>query len=84
MEQTTQTTNHPTPDQQATSAPKEASRLLRLPEVLSRTGIKASTTLYDMIRRGEFPKPLKVGRMSYWSAAAVHRWIDALEAGGAA
>ena len=69
---------------QTEPAPLPAPRLLRLPEVLSRTGIKASTTLYDMIRRGEFPKPVKVGRMSYWPAEAVHRWIDALEAGGAA
>lgn len=77
-------TNHPAPDQQATSALKEASRLLRLPEVKALTGLKSNTTVYDMIRRGEFPKPIKVGRMSYWPAEAVHRWIDTVVGAGAA
>ena len=70
---------------QTTSALQGASRLLRLPEVLSLTGIKANSTLYGMIRRGDFPKPVKVGRMSYWPTAAVQRWIDTVQgAGGAA
>jgi len=83
MNQTTQT-NHPAPDQQDTPILSEAAHLLRMPEVRALTGIKANSTVYDMIRRGKFPKPVKVGRMSYWSAAAVHRWIEAvLEAGAA-
>lgn len=82
MEQTTQS-NPPAPEQ-ATSALREASRLLRLPEVKALTGLKSNTTVYDMIRRGEFPKPIKVGRMSYWPAEAVHRWIDTVVGAGAA
>lgn len=76
-------TNPPAPEQ-ATSALREASRLLRLPEVKALTGLKSNTTVYDMIRRGEFPKPVKVGRMSYWPAEAVHRWIDTVVGAGAA
>lgn len=72
----TQTTNTPTVSEQATSALQGTSRLLRMPEVLSLTGIQAKSTLYDMVRRGAFPKPVKIGRMSYWPAEAVHRWID--------
>jgi len=51
------------------------SKLLRLPSVKERTGFRKSH-LYEMIRRGEFPAPLKIGRRSVaWDSAAVEAWI---------
>ena len=52
-------------------------RLLRKDEVLYVTGIKASSTLYDMIRRGDFPAPYKLtSRTSVWKYKDVAHFID--------
>jgi predicted DNA-binding transcriptional regulator AlpA len=39
-------------------------------------GVKSPATLYEMIRRGDFPKPyaITVGRKG-WSLAEVQQWI---------
>ena len=50
-------------------------RLLRRLEVADLTGIKANSTLYDMIRRGDFPPPVKLGRSSAWRESEVRQWI---------
>lgn len=51
--------------------------LIRLPEVEKRTGLKRAH-LYQLARRGEFPKPLKIGaRASAWKASAVDAWVAA-------
>ena len=53
-----------------------ATQILRLPAVRERTGL-SRTTVYDFIRRGEFPPPIKLGaRASGWDAEAVERWIQ--------
>jgi prophage regulatory protein len=50
-------------------------RLIKLPEVERLTGMKRSA-IYELIQRGAFPKPVKVGaRSSMWSYAAVQAWI---------
>ena len=50
--------------------------LLRLSEILKRTGLSRST-LYSMISKNEFPSPLKIGaRASAWVESEVNRWID--------
>jgi prophage regulatory protein len=50
-------------------------RLIRLPQVESLTGLKRAH-IYGLARRGQFPKPLKVGaRASAWRASQVHAWI---------
>jgi len=50
-------------------------RLLRLPSVESLTGLKRAH-LYNLARKGLFPKPLKIGaRASAWQASEVHAWI---------
>ncbi len=50
-------------------------RLLRLPVVESLTGLKRAH-LYNLARKGQFPKPLKIGaRASAWQASAVQNWI---------
>lgn len=50
-------------------------RIIRLPEVLDRVGVR-KTTLYAMIKRGEFPAQIKLGRISGWSEREVQIWID--------
>lgn len=34
-------------------------------------------TVYRLIRRDGFPRPIKVGAASRWDAAAVQNWINA-------
>jgi prophage regulatory protein len=48
---------------------------LRRAEVRRRTGL-ANSSLYDLIRRGEFPKPfrLSAGRVA-WVEAEVDTWL---------
>ena len=57
-------------------------RILRLPEVLDRTGLKKST-LYRRMAAGEFPQQAKLGgansRAVGWLAEEVHAWIDGLK-----
>jgi prophage regulatory protein len=50
---------------------------------MERVGYRKSQ-LYDLIRRGEFPAPVKIGaRAVAWDAAAVESWIrDRIAAGG--
>jgi prophage regulatory protein len=49
-------------------------RLIRLPEVLTLTGLPKST-LYNMVRQGRFPKPQKMGRISLWRLSDVNRFV---------
>lgn len=49
-------------------------RLLRLPEVMDRTGCKRAK-LYQMVARGEFPKPVKIDACARWPESAIDRWI---------
>ncbi len=51
-------------------------RLLPLPEVESRSGFKSSF-LYQLIKQGAFPKPLKIGVSSRWRESEVQAWIAA-------
>jgi prophage regulatory protein len=53
----------------------DALTLIRLPRVMDRVGYRKSQ-LYDMVRRGDFPAPVKIGaRAVAWDAAAVDAWI---------
>lgn len=59
-----------------------ADTLLRRPEVESRTGLSRST-IYDWMKRGDFPQPVKLGvRLVAWRESDVVAWLDALEARG--
>jgi prophage regulatory protein len=62
--------------------PSEAERgplcLLRLPEVSQRTGVKR-TTIKELVRRGLFPRPVKISpetnaRAEGWSSWEVFDW----------
>ena len=54
---------------------QEVDRLLRLREVVSIVGVSRAT-LYEMIRRGEFPAPVRIGaRAVGWRQSEVQRWL---------
>ena len=50
-------------------------RLIRLPQVKAMVGLGRSS-IYDKIKRGEFPKQIKLGRSSGWVEAEVQTWIS--------
>lgn len=55
----------------------QAHRLLRLKEVIERTGL-SKNTIYDWIRKGAFPAQIELGGRSVaWSEAEVDTWIQA-------
>ena len=50
-------------------------RLLRLPEVEALVGLRKST-IYDAMKRGEFPIPVKLSRRAVcWPASSIEAWI---------
>lgn len=50
-------------------------RLLRLPEVKHQIGL-GRTSIYSMIKAGEFPSPVSIGaRAVAWDSAEVEAWI---------
>ncbi len=54
-------------------------KLLRRPEVEARTGLSRST-LYDWMKRGEFPRPVKLGtRLVAWRESEISAWLDSRE-----
>lgn len=55
-----------------------ADRILRRPEVLARIGLSTSS-LYEMMAQGRFPRPMRIGRRAVgWKASVVDAWIDRL------
>jgi prophage regulatory protein len=51
-------------------------RLIRLPEVVQRTGLPRSS-VYCLIKRSQFPAPIKISvRSSAWRLDLVDRWIE--------
>ena len=52
-------------------------RLIRLKEVLAMYG-KSRSSVYDSIKKGEFPAPIKLhGRSSAWIKSEILQWVDA-------
>lgn len=50
-------------------------RILRLGEVISRTG-RSRSSIYADIERGEFPRPIKIGpRAVGWMETEIDSWI---------
>jgi prophage regulatory protein len=53
-------------------------RILRLPDVLHRTGLSRST-IYMRIANGEFPKPVSLGRRAVgWRDSDLEDWLQRL------
>ncbi len=50
--------------------------ILRLPAVLNRTGLSRST-VYLMISRDEFPKPVSLGERAVgWIESEINQWLE--------
>lgn len=50
-------------------------KLLRIPEVLEMLTISRSK-FWLMVKNGEFPKPIKIGRSSCWTMEQVRHYLD--------
>jgi prophage regulatory protein len=51
-------------------------QIYRLPAVLKATGLRRST-VYRMIKKGEFPRQIKLGvRSSGWLESDIKEWIE--------
>lgn len=56
--------------------------LLRLPQVEARVGLRKSS-IYDAVRRGEFPAPLRLSRRAVcWPESSIDAWIASRIAAG--
>jgi prophage regulatory protein len=56
--------------------------IIRLPRLLETVGMKR-TWVYDEIKRGKFPAPVKLGaRAVGWRRSEVHAWLESREAMG--
>jgi prophage regulatory protein len=49
-------------------------KIMRLPEVKAMVGL-GTTAIYALIKKGEFPKPVKIGRASRWVEQEIQEWI---------
>ena len=50
-------------------------RILRLPDVQRKTGIKRAH-IYSLIAQGRFPKPIRLGvRAVGWNSLEIERWL---------
>jgi prophage regulatory protein len=50
-------------------------RLLRLPDVIERVGLRR-TAIYELIRLGAFPAPIKLGRRcAVWPSDVIGEWV---------
>ncbi len=49
-------------------------RLIRLPQVKAMVGL-GTTAIYDKIKKGEFPRQVKLGRLSGWIESEVQGWV---------
>ncbi|HYF47910.1 MAG TPA: AlpA family transcriptional regulator [Planctomycetota bacterium] len=55
--------------------PADEDRILRLPEVLQKTGI-SETTQWRLERAGKFPRRVNLGgRMVGWRLSEIHAWM---------
>ena len=50
-------------------------KLLTLSEVRGVVGL-SSATLYRMIERGDFPRPVKIGRAARWPTSEITAFIE--------
>lgn len=66
-------TDHSTDIQPSTQRP--GASVLRLPDVVARTG-RARSTLYADIQQGAFPRPIRLGPRSVgWYASEIDDWL---------
>ncbi|SEF56369.1 helix-turn-helix transcriptional regulator [Nitrosomonas ureae] len=73
MNQTISTPQHQL-QQKKHQSTSQLERLLYLAEVEFQTGFKTSF-LYQLMKEGKFPKPVKIGNASRWRESEVQQWI---------
>ena len=57
------------------SAQPVTEKHLRRPAVEAATGLSRST-IYDMMGRGEFPRPVRIGRRAVaWPQSVIQQWL---------
>lgn len=50
-------------------------KIIRLPKVKKMVGL-GTTAIYEKMKRGEFPKQIKLGRLSGWVESEIQAWIS--------
>lgn len=50
-------------------------KMIRLPQVKAIVGL-GTTAIYDKMKNGDFPKQVKLGRVSCWVESEVQAWIS--------
>lgn len=50
-------------------------KIIRLPQVKAMVGISTSV-IYDKMKNGDFPKQIKMGRLSGWIESEIQDWIN--------
>lgn len=57
-------------------------KIIRMSDVKKATGYKSSTSIYLLISRGAFPKPIRIGaRAIGWLESEITAYISALSRG---
>lgn len=49
--------------------------MMRIDEVIKKCGL-GRTTIYSLIKKGQFPSPVKVGRLSLFPDREINDWIE--------
>lgn len=49
-------------------------KILRLPQVREIVGL-GTTAIYGRMKSGQFPKQIKIGRLSGWVESEVQKWV---------
>lgn len=56
--------------------PAVGDRLMSVPEVMARVGIKSRSTVYVYIETGVLPRPVKIGpRRVAWLSSTIDSWM---------
>lgn len=50
-------------------------KIIRLPQVREMVGL-GTTAIYDKMKKSDFPKQIKIGRLSGWVESEVQAWIN--------
>ena len=81
MKQQPQTTEDRSPESDALPPAPPAARLLRLPEVIDRVGLRRSA-IYQRMSEGRFPKSRSLGpKCAVWVEAEIDQWISEIAKG---
>lgn len=50
-------------------------RMMKIDEVIKKCAL-GRTTIYSLIKTGQFPQPVKVGRLSLFPDCEIKKWIE--------